>query len=98
MAHILSLETSVDVCSVAIHDNQTLLKEIVLHEAQSHASQLAPLIQDVLSLASLKPADISAVAVSAGPGSYTGLRIGASTAKGLCFALNIPLIAVPTLE
>jgi tRNA threonylcarbamoyladenosine biosynthesis protein TsaB len=98
MALILSLETSTDVCSVALHDDQVLVGESSISEPQAHASRLAPLIQQLLSSFSVSPAQLKAVAVSAGPGSYTGLRIGASTAKGICFALGIPLVSVPTLH
>ncbi|HYG03529.1 MAG TPA: tRNA (adenosine(37)-N6)-threonylcarbamoyltransferase complex dimerization subunit type 1 TsaB [Chryseosolibacter sp.] len=98
MALILSLETSTDVCSVALHDNGDLLKELSLHEPKAHAARLAPLIDELLRSQQTKISKLQAVAVSSGPGSYTGLRIGTSTAKGICFALNIPLIAVPTLE
>jgi tRNA threonylcarbamoyladenosine biosynthesis protein TsaB len=98
MARILSLETSVDVCSVAIHSQGTLLKEIVIDEAQAHAARLAPLIQEILKQTALTSSDLHAVAITSGPGSYTGLRIGTSTAKGLCYALDIPLISIPTLD
>jgi tRNA threonylcarbamoyladenosine biosynthesis protein TsaB len=98
MARILSLETSVDVCSVAIHNQGTLIKEIVINEAQAHAARLAPLIQEILKQTALTSSDLQAVAITSGPGSYTGLRIGTSTAKGLCYALDIPLISIPTLD
>lgn len=98
MSVILSLETSTDVCSVALHDEKNLLAEEVLQEPQAHASRLAPLIDKVIRESGMVAKDITAVAVSMGPGSYTGLRIGTSTAKGLCFALGVPLIAVSTLE
>lgn len=98
MSYILSLETSTDVCSVALHHHNDLLEEIVIHEPQAHASRLSPLIQELLSKTGVKVSELSAVAVSSGPGSYTGLRIGTSTAKGLCYALNIPLLSVPTLD
>lgn len=97
MALILSLETSTDVCSVAIHRNGVLIKETIVHESQAHASKLAPIIDEIFALTSLSFNNLSAVAVASGPGSYTGLRIGASTAKGLCYALQVPLIAVETL-
>ena len=98
MAIILSLETSTDVCSVALHDNGTLLAGSEIHEPQSHAAQLPALILSVLKTAGLDLSQIQAVAVTNGPGSYTGLRIGTSTAKGLCYALDIPLIALGSLE
>lgn len=98
MPVILSLETSTDVCSVALHDSKSLLSKAEIHQPQSHAARLAPLIADVTSHAGVGMKDIDAVAVTSGPGSYTGLRIGASTAKGLCYTLDIPLIAVGSLE
>lgn len=96
--YILHLETATKVCSVAISNNGTVIsiKETV-SDGYTHSESLTLFIQDVLNQAQLALADLSAVSVSAGPGSYTGLRIGLSTAKGLCFALNIPLIAIDTL-
>lgn len=98
MAALLSLETSTDVCSVAVHDGEKLLAISEVHLGQAHAAKLAPLIRDVMTMAGLRMGDLQAVAVAAGPGSYTGLRIGTSTAKGLCFALDIPLISAGTLD
>jgi tRNA threonylcarbamoyladenosine biosynthesis protein TsaB len=97
MVRILSLETSTTVCSVALHENDLLLAVAEVHLEHSHASKLAQLIETVVKFSGLALPDISAVAVSSGPGSYTGLRIGTSTAKGICFALNAPLIAIDTL-
>ena len=96
--YILHLETATKVCSVAISNNGAVIsiKETV-SDGYIHSESLTLFIQDVLNEAQLALADLSAVSVSAGPGSYTGLRIGLSTAKGLCFALNIPLIAIDTL-
>jgi tRNA threonylcarbamoyladenosine biosynthesis protein TsaB len=98
MTHILSLESSTDVCSVALHENGILLRKIVIEQPQSHAEKLAPSIKQIFEEASLSISHLSAVAISSGPGSYTGLRIGASTAKGICYALDVPLIAIPTLN
>ncbi|HYG20692.1 MAG TPA: tRNA (adenosine(37)-N6)-threonylcarbamoyltransferase complex dimerization subunit type 1 TsaB [Ohtaekwangia sp.] len=98
MAIILSLETSASICAVALHDKGVLLASAELHIEQSHASKLASLIRDVTAVAAVDMKNLQALAVSSGPGSYTGLRIGTATAKGLCYALNIPLIAVNTLE
>ena len=98
MAKILQIETATAVCAVALSiDGQTIaIKE---ESGQNlHASNLTLFINEVVSAAGLTFKDIDAVAVSKGPGSYTGLRIGVSTAKGLCYALDIPLIAVSTLE
>lgn len=98
MAVILHLETATKVCSVALSSNGELiaLKEIE-EEGYSHGENLTLLIQDVVSEAGLTMKNLNAVSVASGPGSYTGLRIGAATAKGLCYALEIPLIAVDAL-
>ena len=98
MSLILSIETSTSVCSVALHQEGRLVATSEVHRDQSHASKLAPLIDEVLKMSGHLPGDLQAVAISSGPGSYTGLRIGTSTAKGLCYSLNIPLIAVDTLS
>ncbi|HYF70467.1 MAG TPA: tRNA (adenosine(37)-N6)-threonylcarbamoyltransferase complex dimerization subunit type 1 TsaB [Ohtaekwangia sp.] len=98
MSLILSLETSTSVCSVALHDGGRVLACLELHQDQSHASKLAVLIKQVMETAGKDFKMLSAVAVSSGPGSYTGLRIGTSTAKGLCYTLSIPLLACNTLE
>jgi len=98
MALLLSIETSTSVCSVALHDNSKLISVMEIHQEYSHASKLGLLIKEVMNLSGVKIEKIGAVAISSGPGSYTGLRIGTSLAKGLCYALNIPLVAVPTLR
>jgi tRNA threonylcarbamoyladenosine biosynthesis protein TsaB len=98
MIKILSIETSTQVCSVALHVDGKLIAINELRIGQAHATKLAVLIDQVMSSADTSVKDLSAVAISSGPGSYTGLRIGASTAKGICLAADIPLVAVPTLE
>lgn len=98
MALILILETATSVCSVALARDGEVISFRERNEANIHASQLTIFIEAVMKEAKAKFKDLAAVAVSRGPGSYTGLRIGVSTAKGLCFALNIPLIAVDTLQ
>lgn len=98
MAIILSVETATKVCSVALCENDKLLAVQSLYIEKSHAEQLAILIESILSHCKVNFEELSAIAISKGPGSYTGLRIGTSTAKGLCFSLEIPLIAVNTLE
>jgi tRNA threonylcarbamoyladenosine biosynthesis protein TsaB len=97
MAIILSIETSASACSVAVHKEERLLYTIEIAEPQAHAAKLAVLVEDVLEKSGVAKEHLQAVAVSSGPGSYTGLRIGTSLAKGLCMGLNIPLINVPTL-
>ena len=98
MATILCIETSTDVCSVALCRDGIMLSLRELSEGYLHAEKLLPFILEVINEAGLAKKDIQAVAVSSGPGSYTGLRIGVSTAKGLCYALDIPLISVSTLQ
>ncbi len=97
MALILSLETATPICSVALHRDGALLAFRETGVDKSHSALLSPFIEEVLGEAGVSYQDLDAVALSAGPGSYTGLRIGSSTAKGLCFALDIPLIPIPTL-
>ena len=98
MPKILSIETSTTVCSVAITANGFTLASQKLFLEKSHSTLLTVLIDQVMKQVELRMADIDAVAVSKGPGSYTGLRIGVSTAKGLCYALDKPLIAINTLQ
>ncbi|MCE2957647.1 MAG: tRNA (adenosine(37)-N6)-threonylcarbamoyltransferase complex dimerization subunit type 1 TsaB [Bacteroidota bacterium] len=98
MALILSIETSTTFCSVALHQGNLLVAKRESLTAQSTASQLAVLIDEMMKSTMRSPRDLNAVAVSAGPGSYTGLRIGVATAKGICYALSIPLISINTLE
>ena len=99
MANILHIETSTEQCGVALAQNTTILgSREVLENGFTHAKQIHTLIDEVLSECGLLPDQLDAVAVSEGPGSFTGLRIGCVAAKGLCFALDIPLIALPTLQ
>ena len=97
-ALLLALETATDVCSVALVDEGRVVGLAETAEPRSHAARLVPLVRDLLAEHGIGTADLSAVAVSAGPGSYTGLRIGASTAKGLAWAHGLDLVAVPSLE
>ncbi|GAA4797928.1 tRNA (adenosine(37)-N6)-threonylcarbamoyltransferase complex dimerization subunit type 1 TsaB [Olivibacter ginsenosidimutans] len=96
--NILHIETATPVCSVALSTNGNLVAYKDHHEANIHASKLTVFIQEVLDEANCAIEHLHAVAVSKGPGSYTGLRIGVSAAKGFCYALDIPLIAIPTLD
>ncbi len=98
MAIILSIETSTNVCSVALHKEAKLLANQLHQVEKSHSSLLPGIASEVLEEANLSFDDLNAVAVSGGPGSYTGLRIGVTTAKGFCYAKSIPLIAVDTLD
>ena len=95
---ILLLETATQTCSVALSKNGAIVSEIHSDESNAHSSKLAVFIDSVLKDNAIKNTDIDAVCVSSGPGSYTGLRIGVSSAKGICYALDIPLISVPTLQ
>lgn len=98
MVVILHIETATTNCSVSVSANEQILATVELNEGFTHAERLHPFIEQTLQKANLAPSHLNAVAVSGGPGSYTGLRIGVSAAKGLCFALNIPLISVNTLQ
>ncbi|MEI6311983.1 MAG: tRNA (adenosine(37)-N6)-threonylcarbamoyltransferase complex dimerization subunit type 1 TsaB [Bacteroidota bacterium] len=98
MPYLLHIETSSKICSVAISKNDMLIDLIEDPKENSHAAKLTSLIETIVNKAKITYNDISAISFSSGPGSYTGLRIGLSTAKGLCYALNIPLIFVNTLE
>lgn len=95
---ILSIETSTSVCSAAICKDGEPINQCICREGSNHARLLPLYIQQLLTEAQQQGLTIDAVALSEGPGSYTGLRIGTSTAKGLCYGLNVPLIPVPTLE
>src|SRR5574343_1099936 len=98
MDYILHLETSTKACSVALSCNGKILKlKESITDAYSHSESLTLYIQEVMTAAGLEMNQLKAVSVTSGPGSYTGLRIGVSTAKGLCYALGIPLISVGTL-
>lgn len=99
MTLLLSLETSSPICSIALHkvEDGRLLGQSELRLEKSHSTHLTVLIEQLLANTGYTLRDLAAVAVSDGPGSYTGLRIGAAAAKGLCFALDIPLLAVGTL-
>ncbi|MDN5205081.1 tRNA (adenosine(37)-N6)-threonylcarbamoyltransferase complex dimerization subunit type 1 TsaB [Fulvivirgaceae bacterium BMA10] len=98
MSLILSIETATRVCSVALHQEGVLLASQELFLEKSHSGLLTQLIQEVTTNCDMSLSDLDAVAISKGPGSYTGLRIGTSTAKGLCYGLDIPLIGIDTLQ
>lgn len=98
MASILCIETSTEVCSVALSEDGTVVALREDRSGKNHALLLTGFIEEVLNETGIKSDRLDAVAVSGGPGSYTGLRIGISTAKGLCFAARVPLIAIPSLK
>ncbi len=95
---ILLIETATTSCSIALCENETILAVKELNERNVHASYITLFIEEVMQKAGKVYTDLDAIAVSKGPGSYTGLRIGVSTAKGLCYALDIPLIGIDTLQ
>ncbi len=99
MSYILNIETATKNCSVALaKEGKTILCKEIAEEGYSHAERLHVFIEEIVKEAGITFSDLAAIAVSQGPGSYTGLRIGVSAAKGLCYALGIPLIAVDTLQ
>ncbi|MEY4593620.1 MAG: tRNA ((37)-N6)-threonylcarbamoyltransferase complex dimerization subunit type 1 TsaB [Bacteroidota bacterium] len=97
MSTFLAIETATSVCSVAVLQNGNVLASRQTIEGYAHAEKLAVFIQEVCKESGITLTTLDAIVVSGGPGSYTGLRIGVSTAKGICWALDKPLIAIPTL-
>jgi len=95
---LLLLETATPVCSVALARDGQVVAELHSNEQNVHSSKLSPFIDQIFKQCGIRPAQLDAVCVSSGPGSYTGLRIGVSSAKGLCYALGKPLLSVPTLQ
>src|SRR3989339_1696093 len=95
---LLFIETSTEVCSVALSKGSELVREVVVKEPKAHARLIAPMIESVLKESGIDISGTDAVVVSEGPGSYTGLRVGVSIAKGLCYGANKPLISVSSLE
>ena len=98
MSTILHIETSTDVCSVAVSEDSHVIFHQEDHSGPNHAERLGTMVDEALSFTDNHAIPFDAVAVSCGPGSYTGLRIGLSMAKGICYGRNLKLIAVPTLE
>ena len=98
MSFILNIDTAVDIASVCLAKDGEALQLTTNENQKDHAAWLHSAIEEMLRINKLTMKDISGVAVSIGPGSYTGLRVGLSTAKGLCYAMNIPLITIGTLE
>lgn len=98
MANILNIETSTSVCSVALGSDGQIIDHHENYDGQTHATLLSQFIQDALNTVTRKEMKLDAIAISIGPGSYTGLRIGLSQAKGLAFGLGVPLIGINTLQ
>ncbi|MBQ2958502.1 MAG: tRNA (adenosine(37)-N6)-threonylcarbamoyltransferase complex dimerization subunit type 1 TsaB [Alistipes sp.] len=98
MALILSIETGTDICSVALANDGELMALRESDEGRDHAKKVALFVDELLRETGVQPSDLDAIAVGKGPGSYTGLRIGVSFAKGMCYALDIPLIAIGSLD
>lgn len=98
MVIIVNIETSTEVCSVALSADNKVVWHKENYDGQSHSVLLAKYLSEMFAWAKDNRLEVNAVALSCGPGSYTGLRIGASTAKGLCYGLGVPLLSVPTLQ
>jgi tRNA threonylcarbamoyladenosine biosynthesis protein TsaB len=99
MALLLAIETTTKNCSIALFENSNLLHLKEQNSAEySHAEKLTLFIEEVIQKANITLKEINAIVLSKGPGSYTGLRIGTSTAKGLCYSLDIPLVSISTLK
>lgn len=95
--YFLHIETSTKICSAAISLDRDVIHYFDLTEGLNHTALLAPTIDQLLKFCEISPKDLGAISVSSGPGSYTGLRVGSSTAKAMAYSLKIPIIAVPTL-
>jgi len=98
ITNLLAIETATETCSVALVQNGEVLANISYFQGRQHSKLLIPIIKQLVENQNISLQSLSAIAISSGPGSYTGLRIGVSAAKGLCFGLNLPLIAVSTLD
>jgi len=98
VSYFLSIETSSEICSVALSIDNNVMAEQTALDNNAHASRLTLLINELLRESEIEPSTLNGIFLSAGPGSYTGLRIGTSTAKGMCYALGIPLVAIDTLD
>lgn len=96
--YVLGIDTATMVCSIGLAEEQRIVGEMTLHTRKTHSERLLPMIQQLIADADLTPQDLTGVAVSIGPGSFTGLRIGITTAKSLAFALQIPVVGIPTLD
>lgn len=95
---ILAIESSSMVASAAIMTEETILAEYTINHKKNHSQTLLPMIDEIVTMTETDLAEMDAIAVSGGPGSYTGLRIGSATGKGLGLALNKPMIHIPTMD
>jgi len=95
---ILGIETSTKTCSIALADGKKVRDEISLHLGLSHSERIIPLLDEILKRNGMAIKDVDGIAVSIGPGSFTGIRVGVSTARGLAQSLNIPLVGIPSLD
>jgi tRNA threonylcarbamoyladenosine biosynthesis protein TsaB len=98
MALILNIDTATTTGSVCLSEDGQPVQTLVNNEQRDHAATMIPFVQEIMKTQQISPDQLDAIAVSAGPGSYTGLRVGVATAKGLCFAWDKPLIAISTLQ
>ena len=98
MALLLNIDTATEIATISISENENVIESVTNSNQKDHASFLQPAIKNLLQKADLSIDKLNAVAVTSGPGSYTGLRVGMATAKGLCYALNIPMITINTLQ
>lgn len=96
--YVLGIDTATMVCSIGLVDQERMVAEMTLHTRKTHSERLLPMIQQLLADAELTPQALQGIAVSIGPGSFTGLRIGITTAKSMAFALKVPVIGIPTLD
>jgi tRNA threonylcarbamoyladenosine biosynthesis protein TsaB len=95
---LLAIDTSTQTSGIALYDEFALIGEMIWRTASHHTVELAPAVQDLMRRCTVSPAELTAVAVALGPGSFTSLRIGLALAKGLALSLNIPLLGIPTFE
>ncbi len=98
MALLLNIDTATEIATLSISDKEKVIASVTNNNQKDHASFLQPAIKNLLQEARLSINQLNAIAVTAGPGSYTGLRVGMASAKGLCYALHIPMITINTLE
>lgn len=98
MAIILNIDTAVEIATISISNNEKVIASVTNHNQKDHASFLQPAIKNLLQKVRISINELNAVAVTSGPGSYTGLRVGMASAKGLCYALKIPMITINTLQ